>query len=992
MNAMTPCWAPDQVLRIVTSDAEEISDHIFNAVHCQTDLQLADTWNGQRYPVSAENLIERFLEPERRYVQAVVLGESGTGKSHLIQWLRLNLPKRPEDLVLTIPKVGTSLRGIVERIVERLPTESRAPFEEKLRSASSQTTTHEARVDKFLFSLAWSVKHAITAETSEDMDLADMLPDVLSDPSFRRGFFSVAGGTVDQIVRHIFDSPDGRDDQAARRQFQIGDLPLSGEHYGNAALQARDAIDFIRGESGMEQRAIDLMSRALEPAIAQTLNFTADDLIELMRSLRIHLAQHGRRLILLIEDFARLQGIDTALLQALVTPPRQEEEQLCELRWAMAVTTGYFRSRFDETVRTRATFVVDMDRSQPPSVPQFAAGYLNAIRVGEAALLATPLGATIPNRCDDCTVRVSCWEAFGKEGQTGLFPFNARALNSLADRVGARQETGFNPRIFLKAVIEPVMMQHHADITNGLFPSAALLRRVGGENRLRAQTIADLERRDSAWAERRVALLEIWDGTGQLVNLHPGIHQAFGLPALANTADSAPETTDKSGSTQPVTPTSRPEPPLISAIQQWAVQPDSILSQTHVQNLRGLIYSALDGFIDWDELGIKKALATTAFRTTSINFDRQQTARTRVAAISIELPLPTRTIAQTAVALEALVRISNSPDTGTGDVMLDIATLLGELQLWANEVTAQIKRVFRGDEQWDPIVGSVEALTLTLLQSGRIKVGDSTEVIVGKLFERTTPPTLAAVTSAFRQHNERLAQQYEAVRLLLKALCSGSKGGQVGNFTRIQPILQAVRALRRRNLQLTQIPPTEQSVQDLRPLGELYGKLVAGYNSAFEDERKVWSDWLVRIRLALGDDSRRPSALVTLAEHLLTDAENAGLDLGVVRESLRTQLASLPSLRTLDQAMDHWIALEGAQGAEALIRCSLASGQRAQLDHVINGIETILVRIESRIKGELQQIEVDVGEGLSLSKKAIGESLAICVTALDRLEMQEGTE
>jgi hypothetical protein len=317
--------------------------------------------------------------------------------------------------------------------------------------------------------------------------------------------------------------------------------------------------------------------------------------------------------------------------------------------------------------------------------------------------------------------------------------------------------------------------------------------------------------------------------------------------------------------------------------------------------------------------------------------------------------------------------------------MLDIATLLSELQLWANEIIAQFERVFRGDAQWDPIVGAVEALTLTLLQSGRIKVGDSTEAIVGKLFERTTPPIMAAATSAFRQHNERLAQQYEAVRMLLKALCSGSKGGQVGNFTRIQPILQAVRALRRRNLQLTQVPPTEQGVQDLRSLGELYGRLLAGYNSAFEDERKAWSDWLVRVRLALGDDSRRPSALVTLVEHLLTDSENAGLDLGAVRESLRTQLASLPSPRTMDQAMDHWIALEVAQGSEALIRCALASGQRVQLDQVINGIEAILSRIESRVKGELQQIEVDVGEGLNLSKKAIGESLAICVTALDRL-------
>lgn len=982
MSTLAPCWSQDEVLRIVTPDAEEISDHVFRAVHCPTDLQIADTWNGPRSSQNPERLVERFLEEGRRYVQAVILGESGTGKSHLIQWLRLHLPARAEDMVLVIPKVGTSLRGIVQRIVNRLPEESRGPFEEKLKTAGAQTTTHEARIDKFLFSLAWSVRYAVPDLSGEDADLAEMLPDVLADPSFRLGFFNRPGGSVDQIVRHIFDHPEGREVQTSRRQFQRGDLPLGGEHYRDAALRARDAIDFIRGESGMEQRAIDLMTRALEPAIAQTLNFTADDLIDLMRSLRVHLAQEGKRLILLIEDFARLQGIDTALLQALVTPPRQEEQQLCELRWAMAVTTGYFRTRFDETVRTRATFVVDMDRSQPASISQFAAGYLNAIRVGESALRATSADAELPIRCRDCERREPCWEAFGQQDGIGLFPFNATALHSFAERTHALQDGGFNPRTFLSAVLDPVMRQHYADFVQHRFPSSSLLARVGGENRLRPQAVAELERLDPLLAPRRVAMLELWDGNGKVVNLRPGIHEAFGIPPIPNIGTVESEV--GGGATE--VDDSKPEPPsespLITALHNWATR-DGSLSQAQVQTLRNLVHHALDGFIDWDAFGIQKTYVTSAFRLTSINFVRQQTARNRT-AVSLELPLPGQSIAQTAVVLEALARGSEALAWDHDDGCAQMAAVLEDLSVWAEAATEQLRQVFGSRDQWDPITASVEMLTLGLLQSGKVKVNDSAETVARKLFDRAPTP-MVALTHPFQQQCNRLVQSYDDTRFVLRALCSGTKGGRTGNFTRITPVVHSIRALRRRNLHLALVPPGEVGVQDLRPLVDGYGRLANEYQTAFDGERAAWNVWLQRTHLSLGP-GRRPSEFLGLVQSILSDVENIGLDIGNVRDALRTVLGELPSTQALNHALDHVAAVNDAAAGEALVRAALASAHRAALDQLITSAETAVNRIEARVQGELDQIDVDVGAGLAASKAAIASALADSVTAIACLE------
>ena len=475
-----PCWNRIEVGRILNPDAEAIKDHIFRAVHCTTELQIADTADGARVKVFPEDFVSRFLDSNKDYVQAVVIGQSGTGKSHLIQWLRLQLPHDDQTVILTIPKSGTSLRGIVERLIACLPINNQEEYIQKLRQAGTVSTTQHAKVSRFLDSLAWSIEYGGLATDEIDKDLAELLPNVLRDPNFRQEFFAREDSTINAIVEHIFIDPEKRDSDKDRREFQIGDLPLDGRAYQNAATLAQQAIDYITGDAGMEARAVAFMNQNLEPAISQTLNFSADNLIELMNSLRRYLATEGKRLILLIEDFARLQGIDTALLQALITPPGQGDDHLCELRWAMAVTTGYFKT-LAETVRSRARLVVDMDLSKPSSLSELTAGYLNALRLGDSKLRSLPPFDEVPSYCDTCNIKEGCWTAFGQSVGIGLFPFTELAINVMAKRSESLNEDGqFNPRDFMGKVLESVLDHHYTDLENGEFPPETLLERIGG--------------------------------------------------------------------------------------------------------------------------------------------------------------------------------------------------------------------------------------------------------------------------------------------------------------------------------------------------------------------------------------------------------------------------------------------------------------------------------------------------------------------------------
>ena len=991
MSILQPCWTEANFLSVVRQDAEDVPDAVFRAVHAPTELQLKETHSGEVSPVAPLEIIERFLERGRDYVQFVVVGKAGTGKSHLIQWLRLNLPHDPKDLVLTIPRAGTSLRGIVEKILDSLEDGESAPFREKLKTAGTQAATPAGRVDKLLNELAWTIRHGAVGDASNDV-LKDLLHDLLHDPNLRRKFFGRPNGTVDRLVTHVFIDPRNREDQELRREFTLDDLPLSPEYLDGIGGPARDAIDFIQDEPGMEQRAVDLMTRALDQAIAQTMNFTADDLIALMNTLRTYLARDGRRLILLIEDFARIQGIDTALLQALITPPHQDGERLCELRWAMALTTGYYE-RLEETVIQRTTFLVDMDATRPVSVAQFASGYLNAVRVGAQSL--TESGTNTPNRCDGCMYRERCWEGFGHDGEVGLFPFNAKALEQFASRTASSTDAGFNPRFFLKRVLEPVLLRSYRDFERGTFPPRELLGNVGGC--LSPQQLLSLQRADTNTYDRRVTLLELWDGSGRVVNLPSKIHEAFGIPELPDVNRVEAVEDDHAETEEVARPGLRPgieEPPLIAAIRVWA-RNEAQLSQVNVNTLRDHVFAALESFIDWDALGVERKQVCQAtnpapgqFGKSRIDFQNQQQREDPEAIL--RLPLPGR-LQETAVALEALIR-GNAARGWDTESSGDLAQLANELLLWRDVVTSAISAKLEARQGWDPIVACTELLTLAAFQGRRIKIGDQPEEIIVRLFENATCEASGGVTPEFKNVNERLADAWKPAQEVLRALCAGSKGGVVKTFfLRPAPVLAAIRGLRKRGYRLAEEPPETVLASGRAGISSLPGRIgivakayrdaKSRYPAALDAERTAWGEWATSVSAAIGTDTKL-SRFVTGLRAALTDAEGLGFAAGAAR--LREQLDEFEP-RRCDAALDHAGALKDTNDAEAAWRIAMAGLARAQIDGIIASARAFLDRLESKIEAERALMDSTMGTGLQNSKTEIAASLDSLVEVMEVL-------
>ncbi len=898
MATIPICWNPSRVREVINPEAESVPNAVFRSVHTDHQLKVAEpvgTSFQQLHPaayrdLAPHELLNEFLRPERPHAQIAIIGRSGSGKSHLIHWLNLHLSSNASRLVLLIPKAGTSLRAILEMIIGKLPLVAQTRFIEELNHVGDATTTPEGQKLRLLNEIALAIREDTPRiqsgdEAEVEEELINSLPAVFEDPFLRSQYYLKDGSIVASIVDHVFAAPTAYRRMDERYQFGTDDLPTGGSDFSNASSLARNAINTIYlDEAVYKSMAVEIINRNLNTAITRTLSFSGDRLIQLMQSLRQHLKKEGRELVLLIEDFARLQGIDRALLQALLT---QGDNETCQIRWAIAVTTGFFES-IAATVYTRMTYFVDMDRSvgmacdgvnQRRSLANFSARYLNAVRLGRTALdvwheQATDSQELPPNACDACASKVICHEAFGTAGDDiGLYPFTETALWEMATRVDEEIETGFNPRVLQNAVLTKVLDNFAPNLAAKAFPPRALLDNLNGLRHLRAQDRGRLETLFPEDGVRLITALELWDASGQLVNLPEGIRKAFSLPLLPDNVATAVPIKSAGGEGQSLAP----EPPKamnipkeVQYLEQWAR--GETLDQGFAQTLRVKLFACITDAIDWDGIGLERSYyaSTTGskpFRQNSITLLRQPT-QTAPSAVMLHIPAPDASeaeIALTATALQGFFEAERND--GSWDFpggMERLVLFLECLNKWVDDVTSQLRLLVQATDTWSPVAAATELLAVGAALSGRLKEnGSYEEQLIACL--QPWPNDIAAVSSELRNIFERIAKRRERLVALVRSTISASKGGQVGAIIDPQPITAALKSIRGHDWSLVQIPPATSTFSELREVADFYSAVANGLSPAATAERSRRLAWLTAVRDAFGPAPQRANILQNLS-------------------------------------------------------------------------------------------------------------------------------
>jgi len=749
------CWKLDMIRQVMNVEATQSSNHLFLATHHPIAMYRQDSLraSSQREYDEAKFLQDFLAEKDFAFVP--VLGETGTGKSHLIRWLQANIKSSEKRKVLLIPRIGTNLKDIIEKILDVAEIEvDKLDVYRKRLNQSSQTFTDRGAREQLLNNLAFQVgingqhTHAKLIEQETQEYLIENLPALLYDNFFRESLLR-DGEIIHRLVIHTLGYQYTIEDINERREFSVEDLPLNISDLQKAGHKARELYSVLINDEDIQKQTVIWLNSHLDEAITQVLNFGREDLQQLMREVRETLAEQNIELVLLIEDFAKLQGIDREVIEAVLARPQQAENKpLCSMRTALACTTGYFRNLID-TVQQRVTFSVSLNINSvgeqslitQEDIQVFVARYLNAVRLEESEI---QIWANSQNRepiesaCSKCEYSQACHTGFGHVDGMGLYPFNSQALVQMLNRINPGE---FNPRILIRDVLKYTLENSIDDIKNGTFPSVTLGKHFGNM-RLGTKVKLDIQAKDPQNSKRREVFLDLWDDSNELCNLSPEVHTAFNLPLLDVTTKpivvpplkyqpNPPRVTPsvKEPSQDYTTNSVAPEIPKtltekLQKLDSWnnlGELPDAIAT-----DVRELLFPAIIEKIEWDtEMLLKDTFVGAGgklFKQRNLIFHNPKVKRATYSGVILSLPLnpdDAKEFMETTYVFQGILKYNYHKNWNFPDGDSYFRMYARYLELWSQCVIEKIRLYPReSGEAWNPVPAAVELLAISATMAG----------------------------------------------------------------------------------------------------------------------------------------------------------------------------------------------------------------------------------------------------------------------------------
>lgn len=666
MTGLAGYWPDErQIAECIKREAEAVSEAVLLAVHQTMPLSVRNAGSPNEQAADEKAFLDAFLAkdlPEGVLIQPVT-GTSGAGKSHLIRWLyaQLQRDERAKNMVVVrIPKTA-SLRNVVERVLELLAKDTRFDkAKEDLRRAVEEVTLETASIrlaggiEIALKELAKKVRAGLVAdpngpdavELAVRLDHARRLPNYLNDPALEEHFKTKI---FTRIIAGSVRAERGQEVDATERQFSADDLKpppgirLDGsastvQSYYTTILMARDGEGF--------GAAADILNEILDPAIGEVFRLSQAlggvTLQELILSIRELLLEDGKELVLLIEDFAALSGIQETLLSVCIQEAVRDGRLVrAPMRTAIAITDGYLKGR--DTILTRAKRVWQVRTALGSTQDVFGnttalvAAYLNAARWGSSALedrfkasggsedltsWVTPyVDENISS--DDATLL----DAFGfGPNNVPLFPYNEAAIRNLTIRhLSEGGQVLFKPRAIINFILRDVLEKRDFFL-RGSFPPEKFEEAVP-----KAEISSWLSRAPAEIRGRLESTIVYWgDNPGTLSALAQVPEQVFeafklktpralGLAPNATpvrTSTPAPSRTVAARTPRTTAPAAEPtEDPdrrkWIDVLQAWVS--GKRLPQGEARYLRTAVADLLQRSMNWTALRIARAAAPELF-------------------------------------------------------------------------------------------------------------------------------------------------------------------------------------------------------------------------------------------------------------------------------------------------------------------------------------------------------------------------------------------
>jgi hypothetical protein len=596
------CWQQERIIQVINKEAASVERSNFLATHAPLNT-LHYGKKPQDIPDQSEiGLLQEFQRCDRedRHAFAVVQGIPGTGKSHLIRWLKElyaaeNKRQGGNDVVLLIERAQGNLNSTLQQIIhsEAFRSSTMKKQLDQLHTATTRLSS-ETLSDTLLDQLRNATEEVeLPDEQRPTVFIRKRVKFFLQDIYVRQEL-KKAGGPIDRIKRYLStEKTSGLTDREVPG-FEANDflfaITIRRNIRDGGYEQTRQLVDRLQDSEDEETRQTlaDYFNRLLSYAIGRTTTLTTEDLKAIFHELRRQLRKQNRKLALFIEDITAFTGIDEGLIDVLATQHTGEgNKEFCRLISVIGLTDNYFNQHFPDNMKERVTHRVTLNRwkqgdfeaellQTPAAAADLAARYLNAMRTTQEDLdtWVDQEGArleALPNFCEQCAFQASCHKAFGavninpgnsKPKWIGLYPFNEVALWTMFQQLQTTN-TKRTPRSLLASVLEYVLESHGQKIADGTFPpppkevgsdfKPPSLRNIGHQRLLESQSGKNAPRIESLvlfWGSRTIDTT--YDGEARLVGgLSQTVFAAFDLPFIEGTVIAQGASSAKRSQTNP---------------------------------------------------------------------------------------------------------------------------------------------------------------------------------------------------------------------------------------------------------------------------------------------------------------------------------------------------------------------------------------------------------------------------------------------------------
>ena len=344
----------------INHDADTVHDAVLLAVHKPSPLSYRLIGTERKIATTEDELFQYLITDDVQSGSHVVsiTGASGVGKSHTVRILAARLQHINSDnrfVIIRIPK-SASLRQVVELIIHELPTNDYDQVKAEFAKAVSEINVENAaknfqtQLDIALGDHEKELAAKLRANPSDtglkvQYGHARQLPKFMGDSVlvdyFRDKVFA-------RIVRRAIAGQSHAELDLLAQDFTIDDfiLPESIDIKKAAKPTQEYYVRTLQIQEGEGRRsAVRLLneSKVVDQAIRQLFNLHESlggmTLQEVIQEIRRLLLRNNQELVLLVEDFKALTGIQDTLGKVLIQEGvRNGVRELATMRSVIAVT------------------------------------------------------------------------------------------------------------------------------------------------------------------------------------------------------------------------------------------------------------------------------------------------------------------------------------------------------------------------------------------------------------------------------------------------------------------------------------------------------------------------------------------------------------------------------------------------------------------------------------------------------------------------------